>query len=267
MADNNEHPRAYERPDFLASAEARGIRMLSEYLEPLQRFNSEQIWHTIVFFGSARFIARDDAVSRLEALRSEEAGEEAIRFAETQVRMSDYYEDARRLSHMLTEWSLGLPEEVRFVTASGGGGGIMEATNRGASEAGGKTVALNIRLPFEQKANQWAQERLTFDFHYFFMRKFWFTYRAKAAVIFPGGFGTLDELMELLTLIQTGRVEKRIPIVIYGSDFWDRVVNLQALSDFGAISPEDLDLFTTCDTPEDAFDTIVRAFTLTDSAQ
>lgn len=260
MHDN--FPKAFERTRFMNSAEARSLRILSEYLEPLHRFNDERIWHTIVFFGSARFVDRERAEAELQEARKNNADTASLKKAEVQLEMARYYEDARQLARLVTEWSHELPLDSQFVVASGGGGGIMEAANRGASEANGKTVSLNIHLPHEQKPNDWAQERLTFNFHYFFMRKFWFIYRAKASIIFPGGFGTLDELMELLTLIQTERVEKKIPVIIYGSEFWNRVINIQALADFGTISPEDLDLFSIADTPEEAMSQLKEAFTI-----
>jgi len=248
--------RAFERPEFLNSAEGRLLRILAEYLEPEHRLNELRIWHTVVFFGSARLVDGERARAELASLEAAGAPEEKLECARTQLEMSRYYDDARRLAHMLTAWSLTLPREEQLVVSSGGGGGIMEAANRGAHEAGGKTIALNIQLPFEQKANPWVQEDLTFDFHYFFMRKFWFVYRAKAILVFPGGFGTLDELMESLTLTQTGRVDKRMPIVIYGRKFWDEVIHLESMAKWGTISPQDLDLFHYSDTPEDAFDYI-----------
>jgi len=255
--------RAYERPEFMSSAEARSVRMLSEYLEPESRLNKLRIWHTIAFFGSARFTDEERARERLASLEGSGAPEKEIRHAKVMLEMSRYYEDARRLARMITEWSLDLPMEEQFVVCSGGGGGIMEAANRGASEAGGRTIALNIQLPFEQNANPWAQEELTFDFHYFFMRKFWFVYRAKAIAVFPGGFGTLDELMESLTLSQTGRVEKKMPIVIYGREFWKKVLHLEALADVGTIDREDLDLFRYADTPEEAFEYLTSSLSFT----
>jgi hypothetical protein len=244
--------RAYERPEFLSSAEGRSIRILSEYLEPEQRLNALRIWHTVVFFGSARIRPEKETADDLARLEKAGDDESGIRSARVQHAMSRYYEDARALARMLTEWAQEQPEEERLYVCSGGGGGIMEAANRGASEAGGKTVSLNIQLPFEQKANSWAQDDLTFDFHYFFMRKFWFVYRAKAILVFPGGFGTLDELMESLTLTQTRRVDKLMPIIIYGREFWDGVINLQKLVERGMISPGDLDLFHFANTPEEA---------------
>ena len=253
--------RAYESKEFLASAEGRSIRILSEYFEPEQRLRQKEIWHTIVFFGSARIKDRESAERRLAELRESGAGTAEVERAHRAAIMSRYYEDARSLARLITEWCTTLPREEQLVVCSGGGGGIMEAANRGATEAGGKTVAFNIQLPFEQHANPWVQEGLTFDFHYFFMRKFWFVYRAKAIVVFPGGFGTLDELMESLTLTQTGRVEKHMPIIIYGRDFWKDMIDLDSLAHWGMISPEDKDLFTFADTPEEALESIRRGFT------
>ncbi len=257
-------PRAYQRKDFLDSAEARGIRILSEYLEPERRFACERIWHTVVMFGSARLIDAERAQRELAELEEWGAGETDVLRARRQLEMAKYYEGARKLAGMITEWSAELPEEERLVVCTGGGGGIMEAGTRGAAEAGGRAVSLNIQLPTEQEPNPWIDPDRSFDFHYFFMRKFWFIHRAKAAIIFPGGFGTLDELMELLTLAQTGRVDKRIPIVIYGRDFWDRVIRIEALADWGMISPEDLDLFKYADSPEEALDIVKDAFRVAD---
>src|ERR687888_29163 len=178
------------------------------------------------------------------------------------VEWARYYEEARELARLLTTWSLTLQSENhRFVVTSGGGPGIMEAANRGAREAGGKTIGLNIRLPFEQGANPYITDGLQFEFHYFFMRKFWFAYLAKALVIFPGGFGTLDELFEILTLAQTQKLAKKILVVIYGREYWDRLINFQAMADAGAISPADLDLFTMVDTPDEGIDFLKRGLT------
>jgi uncharacterized protein (TIGR00730 family) len=171
------------------------------------------------------------------------------------VEMARYYEDARRLAGMLTNWAKKIPSQRhRFVVTSGGGPGIMEAANRGAAEAGGKTIGLNIRLPFEQAPNPYITPSLNFEFHYFFMRKLWFAYLAKALVVFPGGFGTLDEMFEILTLAQTQKLAKKITVVVYGQDYWKKVINLEALVGTGAISPKDLDLFQFADTPEQAFE-------------
>ncbi|MFT4114460.1 MAG: TIGR00730 family Rossman fold protein [Silvibacterium sp.] len=269
-------PLAYENPGFLNSPDGRIIRILSEYSEPLARFRHERIQDTVVFFGSARFRGLDEANRQLELLENtgstarapqEEqpatapeleqgtATELSRRRAEAAVEMAHYYEDARTLARMLTEWAQGLKaRRHRFVVTSGGGPGIMEAANRGAYEAGGKSIGLNIRLPFEQFPNPYITPELNFEFHYFFMRKYWFAYLAKALVVFPGGFGTLDEMFELLTLAQTGKLAKKITVIMYGSSYWKDVINLDVLVDKGAISPRDRELFTFADTPEKAFE-------------
>src|SRR5580658_8857327 len=258
-------PLAYENPAFLNSADGRLIRIISEFLEPLARFRREQIQDTVVFFGSARFRGRDEADHALELLDntgstqaapSEEQPAKAVDIASgsatelqrkravAAVEMARYYEDARRLAQLLTQWARTIPSRKhRFVVTSGGGPGIMEAANRGAYEAGGKTIGMNILLPFEQRPNSYITPSLNLEFHYFFMRKLWFAYLAKALVVFPGGFGTLDEMFEILTLVQTQKMTKKITVVIYGSDYWKKVFNLEALVDTGAISPKDLDLF------------------------
>jgi hypothetical protein len=256
-----QQPLAYLYPEFLESNEARPIRILAEYLEPLRRFKQQKIQDTVVFFGSARIDSRERAERALHTLRAR-----GIRGADEQyqielqksgraVEWARYYEDARELARLLTSWSLTLQSENhRFVVTSGGGPGIMEAANRGAHEAGGKTIGLNIRLPFEQGANPYITDGLHFEFHYFFMRKFWFAYLAKALVIFPGGFGTCDELFEILTLVQTDKLSKKIGVILYGSDFWDQVLDFKPMAEWGAIAEEDLDLFVYCDTPDDAFE-------------
>jgi uncharacterized protein (TIGR00730 family) len=256
--------KAFENPRFLNSPDARPLRILSEYLEPAARLRREQIRDTIVFFGSARINPREEAAAALEQLRrdldaSAEPSEDLVaelRRAERFCRLAEYYDDAVELSRMLTEWSKGLTGERHFVIATGGGGGIMQAVNHGAALADGKSVGFNICLPFEQAANEYITRHLVFDFHYFFMRKFWFVYLAKAIVVFPGGFGTLDELMEVLTLVQTKKPRKTMPIVLYGSDYWKSVINFDALVEWGTISPEDLSLFTFMDTPKEAFEHI-----------
>jgi len=274
-------PLAYENPVFLNSADGRLIRILAEYTEPLARFRREQIQDTVVFFGSARFHGREEAGRALELLDNTgslapapeheqpasipeiaqgTASELGRRRAVAAVEMARYYEDARRLAHMITTWAKSLasadpalPGRHRFVITSGGGPGIMEAANRGAYEAGGKSIGLNIRLPFEQRPNPWITPALNFEFHYFFMRKLWFAYLAKALVVFPGGFGTIDEMFEILTLVQTHKLAKNITVVIYGSEYWKKVFNFDWLIDTGAISPGDIDLFHFADTPEEAF--------------
>jgi uncharacterized protein (TIGR00730 family) len=225
---NRRRPVAYKNEDFLSSPDARILRILSEYLEPLGHFRHERIRDTIVFFGSARL--REDGP------------------------LAQYYRDARVLARMMTEWSNQFANHTyRFVVCSGGGPGIMEAANRGASDAGGKTIGLNIGLPFEQLPNPYISPELSFEFHYFFMRKFWFAYLAKALVVFPGGFGTMDELMEILTLAQTKKLAKKILIVLYGSEFWKEILNFDALIKHGMIAPEDVELFQYADDPEGAF--------------
>ena len=237
-------PVAYQNEPFLDSPDGRILRILAEYQEPLARFRREQIQDTVVFFGSARFHGRDAAAAALPTIKKNQAGtpaaqlEKDLKRAQAAVDMARYYEDARKLAHMLTEWSIQIPaRRRRFVVTTGGGPGIMEAANLGAHEAGGKTIGLNIQLPFEQSPNQYITPALNFQFHYFFMRKFWFAYLAKGLVIFPGGFGTMDELFEILTLAQTDKLAKKILVVIYGSEYWNRILNFQAFVDAGTISP------------------------------
>jgi uncharacterized protein (TIGR00730 family) len=253
-------PLPYLDQAFLESEEARPLRILAEYLEPLARFKSQNIQDTVVFFGSARIHSREHAEQELLSLqkrhgvRASAEVEAHLARGRKAVEWSRYYEEARRLAHLLTDWSKSLEStHHRFVVTSGGGPGIMEAANRGAQEAGGKTIGLNIRLPFEQGANRFITEGLHFEFHYFFMRKFWFAYLAKALVIFPGGFGTLDEMFEILTLMQTEKLAKQIQIILYGTDYWDPILNLQPMGEWGAISPGDIDLVQRTNTPEDAF--------------
>src|SRR5881409_598878 len=244
----SQQPLAYLYPEFLESNDARPIRILAEYLEPLRRFKDQRIQDTVVFFGSARVDSRERAERALRTLRArgdrdaDEEFEKELKQSRRALEWARYYEEARELARLLTSWSMALQSENhRFVVTSGGGPGIMEAANRGAREAGGKTIGLNIRLPFEQGANPYITTGLHFEFHYFFMRKFWFAYMAKALVIFPGGFGTLDELFEILTLAQTQKLAKKILVVIYGSQYWNRVINFQALADSGTISPQDME--------------------------
>jgi uncharacterized protein (TIGR00730 family) len=254
-------PVAYQNEPFLNSPDGRILRMLAEYQEPLARFRREQIQDTVVFFGSARFQGSKDAAKSLETIEQNHAAEDAARLqadlklAQAHVDMARYYEDARRLAHMLTKWSIQIPaRRHRFVVTTGGGPGIMEAANLGAHEAGGKSIGLNIQLPFEQHPNQYITPALNFQFHYFFMRKFWFAYLAKGLVIFPGGFGTMDELFEILTLAQTDKLAKKILVVIYGSEYWKQIINFQAFVDAGTVSPQDLDQFKIIDSPDEAFE-------------
>jgi len=269
-------PLAYLNQDFLDSPDGRVLRIVAEYSEPLSRFRREKIQDTVVFFGSARFASLSQAEENLVMLEKPgsaapmppenapdgDAPDIMLKRAHAGVEMARYYEDARRLAHMLTDWTITLPgKRHRFVVTSGGGPGIMEAANRGAREAGGKTIGLNIRLPFEQLPNRYISPELNFEFHYFFMRKYWFAYLSKALVVFPGGFGTLDELFEILTLAQTRKLAKKIIVIIYGSEYWNRVLNLQALVDSGAISEEDKKLFIFADTPEAAFEALKEGLT------
>jgi uncharacterized protein (TIGR00730 family) len=259
---HNRAPLAYENKKFLNSPDGRILRILAEYQEPLTRFRRERIQDTIVFFGSARFHSRSQAEEALQVLERPHSAtlapaeeRERLRLAKADVEMARYYEDARKLAFLVTQWTKSVSQQRhRFVICTGGGPGIMEAANLGASEAGGKTIGMNIALPFEQMPNPYITQELNFEFHYFFMRKLWFAYLAKALVVFPGGFGTFDELFELLTLAQTEKLAKRICIVVYGKDYWDRVVNFQALVDAGTISPKDMELFHWANTPEEAFE-------------
>jgi uncharacterized protein (TIGR00730 family) len=227
--DQSPTPVAYKNEEFLDSEDARPLRILAEYLEPMHAFQRERICDTIVFFGSAR-IAADGPLGR-------------------------YYDDARELARRVTAWSENLPADAhKYVVCTGGGGGIMEAANRGAADAGGKTIGLNIGLPQEQRPNPYLTRELTFEFHYFFMRQLWFAHLARALVVFPGGFGTLDELFEILTLMQTRKIERQIPIVLYGAKYWNEILDFDALVRHGMIDPEDLRLFRFADDPASALE-------------
>jgi len=256
----SQQPLAYLDPVFLDSEEGRPVRILSEYLDPLKRFKDQKIQDTVVFFGSARVGSREGAERALNTLRARgvhNANEQfdiEMKKSRKAVEWARYYEDARELARLLSEWTMSLQSENhRFVVTSGGGPGIMEAANRGAREGGGKTIGLNIRLPFEQGANPYITDGLHFEFHYFFMRKFWFAYMAKALVVFPGGFGTLDEMFEILTLVQTDKLSKKIGVVLYGREYWEEVLDLKPMSEWGAIAEKDLELLHYTDTPADAF--------------
>ena len=276
-------PLAYRNPEFLDSPDGRLLRIMAEYSEPMARFRRERIQDTVVFFGSARFRALEEASQGLQVLANEgseepapaeeqPAGREELaagnasdlkrKRAEAAVEMAKYYEDARTLARLMATWAKKLPgRRHRFVVTSGGGPGIMEAANRGAWEAGAKTIGLNIVLPFEQVPNRYITPALNFNFHYFFMRKYWFAYLAKALVVFPGGFGTLDELFELLTLDQTGKLSKKITIVLYGSEYWKSVINMDYLVEKGAIALKDKALLQFADTPEEAFRCLTEGLT------
>ena len=243
--------KAYDSRHFIHSRDGRSLRILAEYQEPEARFEQYNIADTIVFFGSARTLSREEAERRLDAAKRH-GGD--VELATKELDMSEYYEAARELAQRLTEWSKTLEgTKRRFVICTGGGPGIMEAANRGASEAAGVNIGLNISLPFEQHHNPYITRELNFQFHYFFMRKFWFTYLAKAMVVFPGGFGTMDELFENLTLVQTGKLKKRIPIVLFGKSFWKEAFTLEKLVEAGTISADDLDLMFETDSIDDAF--------------
>src|ERR1700680_4045654 len=259
--DRKRAPLAYENEAFVNSPDGRILRILSEYMEPIARFRREQIQDTVVFFGSARFHSRavaEDKLAELESSALQLSGSQLETYrgrAMAAVDMARYYEDARRLAFLLSKWSIQIPaRRRRFVVTTGGGPGIMEAANLGAKEAGAKTIGLNIALPFEQMPNPYITPSLNFEFHYFFMRKFWFAYLSQALVIFPGGFGTMDELFEILTLAQTQKLAKKILVVIYGSEYWNRLINFQAMVDAGTISQTDLDLFKLVDSPEEGFE-------------
>jgi len=252
----------YRDPDFMNSTDARPIRILAEYLGPAAKFEAAKIRDTIVFFGSSRAKSIEEAKRALERAEKEKASEKEIEKARNLLKLAHYSDDARELARRLTLWSKGLGgKHRRFVICSGGGPGIMEAANRGASEAKGETIGLNISIPMEQFANPFITRKLAFEFHYFFMRKYWFLYLAKALVIFPGGFGTLDELMEVLTLVQTKKVTKPIPIIVYGSEYWNDVIHWDTMVRWGTIEEEDLKLFKLVDNVEEAFEFLTSELT------
>jgi uncharacterized protein (TIGR00730 family) len=264
----DEQALAYMDPQFLESDDARPIRILAEYLDPLRRLKEQNIQDTVVFFGSARVHSRQRAsraVARLQQQNKRQGREytAALKRTRKALKWSRYYEDARTIANRLAKWSLSLETPShRFVVCSGGGPGIMEAANRGAHEAGGKSLGFNIRLPFEQGANRYITDGLHFEFHYFFMRKFWFAYLAKALMIFPGGFGTLDEMFEIVTLAQTQKLSKQIGVFMYGREYWDEVIDLEPLAEWGAVGAADLDLLKWVDTPDEAFEQL-RAHLMT----
>jgi uncharacterized protein (TIGR00730 family) len=246
--------KAYNNDKFLNSKDARPLRILAEYFEPKSRFDRHKVEDTIVFMGSARTLSREDAEA---ALRKAERGGGDITEAQMAMQMSAYYEAARTLAQRITHWSKSLdPDSRRFVVCTGGGPGIMEAASRGASEARGKNVGLTISLPNEQFDNDYLTRELSIHFHYFFMRKFWFAYLAKAVIVFPGGFGTLDELFELLTLVQTSKVRKAMPMVLFGTEYWRQVIDFDALVRHGMINARDVKLMHYTDSVDDAYDWI-----------
>jgi uncharacterized protein (TIGR00730 family) len=246
----------YGDAPFMNSSKARPLRIAAEYLEPEERFEKFDIDDTIVFFGSARLVSREQAEAALEKAKNEGGN---IKAAENSLAMSRYYEEARELAGRLSEWSKNLENSRRrFVVCTGGGPGIMEAANRGASEAKSINIGLNIAIPNEQHENTYITRELSFEFNYFFMRKFWFIYLAKALVVFPGGYGTMDEFFEAMTLIQTRKLGKNIPIILYGKTFWDEVINFDAMLEFGTIEAKDLNLFTEVDSVDEAFDIITQ---------
>jgi uncharacterized protein (TIGR00730 family) len=262
--------KAYKNLDFLTAPEGRIVRVLSEFMEPAARFGKQHVNNTIVFFGSARTLPREEARKNLETLEKQVARKKGpsrallkeCERAKRDLTMSRYYEDAVALAEKLTGWSMGLRDKrKRFLICSGGGGGIMEAANRGAAKAGGPSIGLNISLPLEQSPNHYQSRDLSFEFHYFFIRKFWFFYLAKALVAFPGGFGTMDELFEVLTLVQTRKTKKHMPIIVYGKDYWEKILDFDALAEMGTIDEEDLKYFRFVDDVDEAFEYLKEELT------
>ncbi len=255
--------KAYDNKKFLHSRAGREIRILAEYGYPRDYFTRNGISRSIIFFGSARILSADEYETKMSelvsSLRTADTSERhavELEIGELKSRLSmvQYYEGARKLAFMLASWSNQLPAKKRFHVCTGGGPGIMEAANRGAFEAGAHNIGLNISLPFEQEPNQYISHELNFEFHYFFMRKFWFVNLAYALVVFPGGFGTLDELMEILTLKQTQKISKPFPIFLYSSEYWKKLINFDYLVETKMIAKEDMDLFRFVDSPEEAFE-------------
>jgi uncharacterized protein (TIGR00730 family) len=258
----NNIPKAYRNEAFLNSSSGRELRILAEYLEPKGRFEREQVDDTIVFMGSARTRTRAQAEAALKKAQAQGGHGGDIERAQMALKMSAYYEAARSLAFRLTQWSKALEGiDKRFVVCTGGGPGIMEAANRGASEARGVNVGLTISLPQEEFDNPYVTRELAFHFHYFFMRKFWFYYLAKAVIVFPGGYGTLDELFELLTLVQTRKMTKPMPIVLFGTEYWQQVINFDALARHGMIDTADIALMHRTDSEDDAYEFLVDRLT------
>ncbi len=258
--------KAYENESFLNSSDGRIVRMLSEYLQPQSQFKKYKIVDTIVFFGSARLMSRKEALKEYNLFKTINPNSttklaEKLRIAQHNLEMSKYYEDAVEVSKRLTEWSLGLgTHSKRFIICTGGGPGIMEAANKGAKLAGGFSIGLNISIPFEQFVNKYVSRELSFEFHYFFMRKFWFAYLAKCLIVFPGGFGTMDEFFEILTLLQTGKIKKKMMLVVYDEKYWKSVINFKGLVEHGVISQSDLDNFKFVNSVDEAFKAITNHF-------
>ena len=255
--------KAYENDNFLNSADGRVLRMLAEYLHPKSKFRKHKIMDTIVFFGSARLKSKRDALAdfrKINKMNPKSTGfAQKLRYSQLMVDMSRYYEDAVELSRRLTEWSLNLDTTAnRFIVCTGGGPGVMEAANKGAKKAGGYSVGLNISIPFEQFVNRYVTPDLSFEFHYFFMRKFWFAYLSKALIIFPGGFGTMDECFEVLTLVQTEKIKKKLLMVIYDEKYWNSIINFDVLVEKGMISESDLKLLNFCSSIDEVFDKVVK---------
>ena len=263
MATIAKPKKAYENDNFLNSADGRVLRMLSEYLHPKSKFRKHKIMDTIVFFGSARLKSKRDALAdfrKINKMNPKSSGfAQELRYSQLMVDMSRYYEDAVELSRRLTEWSLNLDTTAnRFIVCTGGGPGIMEAANKGAKKAGGYSVGLNISIPFEQFVNRYVTPDLSFEFHYFFMRKFWFAYLSKALIIFPGGFGTMDECFEVLTLVQTEKIKKKLLMVVYDEKYWKSIINFDVLVEKGMISESDLKLLNFCSSIDEVFDKVVK---------
>jgi uncharacterized protein (TIGR00730 family) len=237
MDKKNEAQKAYKNLDFLNSRDARTIRILSEYLEPLARLDKHKVNNWVLFFGSARIDPNDKSNP-----------------------LYKYYLEAEELAYLLVQWAIDLePNGKNFVICTGGGPGIMEAANRGAHRAGGKSIGMNISIPQEQKINAFVSPELSFTFHYFFMRKFWLVYKAKAIVAFPGGYGTLDEVFELLTLVQTQKIDRNhITICLYGEEYWKETLNFQSLLRHKAIDEDDYRLFQFCSAPTDTFELLKK---------
>jgi len=256
--------KAYQDVDFLNSSDGRTIRIITEYLQPKSKFKKFKVMDTIVFFGSARLKPRRDALRDYNTIKGSnpkltENFAKRLREAQLHLDMARYYEDAVELSKRLTEWSMNLETSAnRFIVCTGGGPGIMEAANKGAKKAGGYSIGLNISIPFEQFVNNYVTPDLSFEFHYFFMRKFWFAYLSKALVVFPGGFGTMDEMFEIITLIQTAKLRKKLAVIIYDKKYWSKIINFDALVELGMISKSDLSLFTMCDTIDEAYNAIIN---------